>query len=153
MRGFVNRYLEPVITIEIADSDGSFQSHEVVLDTGFTGELALSYETIERLGLNYRNQAQDWTVATGEETTMNEYDGIVLWHGQNRPVVILPNHQRVSPRCFPALRQQAFHRLQERRRSADRRGLAHLDRGRTEGRVTAAFDGLYTTCWAEPTVS
>ena len=89
MRGFVNRNLEPVITIEIADSDGSFQSHEVVLDTGFTGELALSCETIERLGLNYRDQAQNWTVATGEETPMNEYDGVVVWHGQSRPVVIL----------------------------------------------------------------
>ena len=89
MRGYVNRDLEPVVAIEIEDREGDFQSLEAVLDTGFTGDLALPYRTIECLDLTYRGQADDWTLATGDEATMDEYDGVVSWHGQSRRVTVL----------------------------------------------------------------
>ena len=89
IRGYVNRYLEPVVTIEIEDSQGVLQSFEAVLDTGFNGELALPAQTIEKLGLSSRGQALDWTIATGDEAPLAEYDGVVSWHGQSRRVVVV----------------------------------------------------------------
>ena len=89
MRGYVNRYLEPVVAIEIEDRDGALQSFEAILDTGFNGDIGLPVQMIERLGLADRGRALSWTVATGEETAMPEFDGVVSWHGQSRRVIVL----------------------------------------------------------------
>ena len=56
IRGSVTRELDPLVTVNVANSSGVLQSLEVVLDTGFSEELALPYETIRRLGLTYRGQ-------------------------------------------------------------------------------------------------
>ena len=89
MIGYVNRYLEPVVMIEIEDREGTLQSLEAILDTGFNGEIALPAQTIEHLGLSSRGQALDWTVATGDEVPLAEYDGVVSWHDQSRRVVVV----------------------------------------------------------------
>ena len=90
IRGNVNRDLEAVVPIEIEDSNGLLQPHSAVLDTGFTGELALPYYLIESLGLADRVQgSESWTLATGEEAQMVQYVGTVLWHGERRQVTIL----------------------------------------------------------------
>ena len=89
MRGYVNRDLEPVVTIELKSSEGAFQSFEAVLDTGFNGEIALPSHTIERLGLVYRTQVREWVLASGDEVPLAEYDGLVSWHGQVRRVAVL----------------------------------------------------------------
>ena len=89
IRGYVNRYLEPVVTIEMEDNQGDLQSFEAIMDTGFNGELALPAQMIEHLGLSSRGQALGWTVATGDEVPLAEYDGVVSWHGQSRRVVVV----------------------------------------------------------------
>ena len=89
MRGYVNRYLEPVVAIEIEDREGAFQAFDAILDTGFNGEIALPSRTIQRLGLADRGRALDWTVATGEEVELREFDGVVSWHGQRHRVAVL----------------------------------------------------------------
>ena len=40
IRGYVNRYLEPVVTIEVEDKERALHSLEAILDTGFNGEIA-----------------------------------------------------------------------------------------------------------------
>ena len=51
IRGAVTRELDPVVTIEVGDGNGLYRSLEVVVDTGFTGELSLPYDEIQRLNL------------------------------------------------------------------------------------------------------
>ena len=89
MSGYVNRYLEPVVVIEMEDREGAFQSFAAILDTAFNGEIALPVQIIELLGLSSRGQALGWTVATGDEVPLAEYDGVVSWHGQSRRVVVV----------------------------------------------------------------
>lgn len=89
MKGYVNRYLEPVVDIEIEDGEGDIQSFKAILDTGFNGEIALPIQTIERLGLEHRSQIYEWTLASGEEAEMREFTGVVSWHGQSRQVIVL----------------------------------------------------------------
>ena len=83
--GTVSESLDLLVTIEISDRNGVLQALEVILDTGFNGDLALPAEIIQNLGLTYRGQTS-WTLATGEEATMSNYDGVVSWHGQSRDV-------------------------------------------------------------------
>ena len=40
--GRVSAELDPMVTIEFGNGKGSFQSLEVVVDTGFSGELAFT---------------------------------------------------------------------------------------------------------------
>ena len=81
IEGTVNRNIEPVVPIEIADSDGNFHAHDVVLDTGFSGELALPYYLIDSLGLLIRGISPEmWSLATGAEAqitpTAPQYPGM-----------------------------------------------------------------------------
>lgn len=89
MRGYVNRNMEPVVTIEMEDSQGELQSFEAVLDTAFNGEIALPVQMLVLLGLSSRGRALDWTIATGDEVPLAEYDGVVSWHGQRRRVIVV----------------------------------------------------------------
>ena len=90
MKGQINRELEPLVPIEIEAGDGSLQSLEVVLDTAFSGDLALPYSEIERLALPYLGLSMDtWTLATGAEAEMHTYAATIFWHGQRRKVVVI----------------------------------------------------------------
>ena len=86
--GRVSESLDLLVPIEVSDKNGVFLPLEMVLDTGFNGDLALPREVIQNLGLTYRGQTS-LTLATGEEATMSNYDGVVLWHGQPRGVVVI----------------------------------------------------------------
>ena len=88
--GTVNYNLEPVVSIEIEDDQGRLQSYEVIIDTGFSGELALPYHVIDRLGLDYRGPSQEpWAMATGQRESIPEYAGNVNWYGQRRTVTVI----------------------------------------------------------------
>lgn len=89
MRGYVNRHLEPVVTIEMEDREGTLQTFEAILDTAFSGDIAFPIQMIALLSLSGRGQALDWTVATGDEVPLPEYDGVVSWHGQRRRVIVV----------------------------------------------------------------
>ena len=54
IRGSVTPQLTALVDIEVEGHGGVFHSHEVILDTGFNGELALSAEAIQELGLTYK---------------------------------------------------------------------------------------------------
>ena len=85
--GNVNQALDPSIPIDIEGDDGNFHSTEVVLDTGFNGELALPFDAIQRLGLTYRGQSAI-SLAVGE-VLARYYDGTALWHGRRRDLQVL----------------------------------------------------------------
>lgn len=85
--GNVNQALDPSIPIDIEDEDGNFHSTEVVLDTGFNGELALPFDTIRRLGLTYRGPGT-LILAVGEAMA-SYYTGTALWHGRRRDLQVL----------------------------------------------------------------
>ena len=62
----------------------------MVLDTGFSGELALPYSLIERLALTGMGISQDpWILASGAEVLMQTFVGTISWHGRRRDVVVL----------------------------------------------------------------
>ena len=76
------------LTVEIPNSNGQPLPVEVVLDTGFEGELALIVPIIRQLGL----QEYDYGFAEqsdGSFARVAIYRAAVLWDGQSRQVDVI----------------------------------------------------------------
>ena len=61
---------------------------EAVVDTGFSGELALPSDLVQSLGLEY---IDDVPVVLADllQRPVRAYEGVVSWHGRHREVVVL----------------------------------------------------------------
>ena len=86
--GRVSAELDPVVTIEIRDAQDELQPVEVVVDTGFSGELALSPDLVQSLGLQYIDDIPVF-LADQQQQSVRAYEGVVSWHGRHREAVIL----------------------------------------------------------------
>ena len=79
--------LQPRITISVAGSNRVFQTHEAMVDTGFTGWLTLPERNIKELGLTHYGQRR--VILANEEQIATEiYSALTHWHGQPRPVLV-----------------------------------------------------------------
>ena len=88
IRGRLNERLEPTVVVEVLNGDGDRQTVEAVLDTGFSGDLTLSQDLIESLGLDYASEIR-MVLADGEDTTVYSYEGFLNWFGQTRRAEII----------------------------------------------------------------
>lgn len=78
---------EAIIELEIVDANDT-EKVEAIIDTGFTGELTLPGDLIDRLGLP-RIGELPITLGDGNEIDIGLYLGMVLWQGENRIVQVL----------------------------------------------------------------
>ena len=88
IKGTVNRDIEPTLSVEIVRRDGHTLSVDATLDTGFSGDLLLSSETIRQAELSLFDQVAA-VLADGRLTTMDSWRGTILWHGRPRSMVVL----------------------------------------------------------------
>lgn len=79
-------YLKPQIALNIAGSDRVFLTSDVTVDTGFTGWLALPEDVIQKLGLTSYGQRP--ANQAGGVGMFSIYGALVLWHGEQRPVLV-----------------------------------------------------------------
>ena len=86
--GSVSETGDLIIPIRVLDANGHVHRFEVVVDTGFGGDLSLLPYQIQDLGLRLSSPV-DMVLATGLEVLVNAYEGTVLWRGGRRPVRIL----------------------------------------------------------------
>ena len=78
---------EAIIELEIVDANDT-EKVEAIIDTGFTGELTLPGNLIDRLGLP-RIGELPITLGDGNEIDIGLYLGMILWQGENRIVQVL----------------------------------------------------------------
>ncbi len=78
---------EAIIELEVIGINRP-EKIEVVIDTGFTGELTLPSDLIDRLGLP-RVGDLPAILGDGNEVDVDLYLGIVLWQGEERIVQVL----------------------------------------------------------------
>lgn len=83
---------EAIIELEIVDANDT-EKVEAIIDTGFTGELTLPGNLIDRLGLP-RIGELPITLGDGNEIDVDLYLGMVLWQGENRIVQVLRTDSR-----------------------------------------------------------
>lgn len=88
LTGTVSDELQAWVTVEILDSNGQSHPVEVVLDTGFNGDLALPATIIRQLGLleDIRRPA---VTATGDRVILMTFRATVLWNGQSLSVQVV----------------------------------------------------------------
>lgn len=88
IKGEVSGDQQALVTIEIIDAYGRPCPVEVILDTGFTGYLTLSAETIRQLGLAPVGR-RTFELANGELFEFEAYLAAVSWHEQLTDALVL----------------------------------------------------------------
>ena len=83
MASGVVRGLVPVVPLVVRGRDGGLRRYQAVLDTGFTGTVALPAPDAQRLGLP-SPQTEHVTFANGESGNCDVYLADVLWDGQEQ---------------------------------------------------------------------
>ena len=88
IRGHVDADLEAWVSLQMADNDGRFRSIEAVIDTGFSGFLTLSRQSVESLGFRRRRRT-DVILANQVQVSLNVWLAQLLWHERLRSVQVL----------------------------------------------------------------
>jgi predicted aspartyl protease len=87
IQGQVTPDREAVVPIRLRGVQGQELEIDAVLDSGFTEWVALPATTIAALGFPFRG-TMPMGLGDGSRIWMGIYDGLLLWEGQDRPVVI-----------------------------------------------------------------
>lgn len=88
IKGRVDARQRAWIPLETGNGAGNFRPMVFVVDTGFDGDLTLSRESINQLGLAEVAPTMV-TLATGVREQVNTWGGYILWHGRHRYVEVL----------------------------------------------------------------
>ena len=88
LTGTVSDDLQAWVSMELLAESGELVSIDVVLDTGFNGQLALSTSIIQQLEL-LEDISRLAVTATGDRVSLATYRGTVLWDEQPRIVEVV----------------------------------------------------------------
>jgi clan AA aspartic protease len=78
--GSVNALLEAVLPLQIEDASGHLHTIEIVIDTGFTGDMTLPIAQISTLGLP-RVGSTVVRLVDGSLRKIDVHDAILWWDG------------------------------------------------------------------------
>ena len=90
MIGYVtnrNGGLFPTISIHIFDRNNDTHRVSAFIDTGFSGDMTLARQTIQKLRPK-KDGIANLRLADGNIVSANAYVGLILWHGKSREVRI-----------------------------------------------------------------
>ena len=76
------------LPVQIQDGNGRWQTLRVVLDTGFTGQLALPESAVRQLGLELNDETRV-TPATGPTARVLAGVALIDWQGQPTPARVV----------------------------------------------------------------
>ena len=88
LTGTVSDELQAWVPVEVLDGNGQPRPVEVVLDTGFNGDLALTPSVIRQLNLPLESN-RPAILANGDRVSLPAYRATVLWYGQPRTVLVI----------------------------------------------------------------
>lgn len=88
MHGTVTADREAMIDLEVSGSDHQAQRIEAIIDTGFNGFLTLPGSLVSGLKLPLVGNRRA-TLGDGSVVVLDVYLATVLWHDQDREVLVL----------------------------------------------------------------
>lgn len=86
--GYVNQGLEPIVPVAVLDRNGHRWRLEVVVDTGFDGDLTLPQSSISELGLPWQGPVE-MVQADGRAVKCHRYAATIIWEGERRPIEVM----------------------------------------------------------------
>ena len=86
IRGRVGPDLGPTVPVDLIANNGEVHTVDMVLDSGFNGDLSLPVEFIRRLGFQYYDDIE-LKLADGEVVEFRVWEGRVNLHGRTRRVM------------------------------------------------------------------
>ena len=86
--GQVTANREAVIELEIVSQNQQIERVEAVIDTGFNGYLTLPSDLVNLLNLQLAGNRRA-TLGDGNTVVLDVYLAKVIWHGQEREVIVL----------------------------------------------------------------
>lgn len=92
--GYVNRNLDPMVAVSVVDDNGHRWRQEVIVDTGFNGDLTLPRDIIQEMGLRLYGLSEV-TLADGQINLYYHYEATVLWEGVIRPVYVMESEDQL----------------------------------------------------------
>ncbi len=87
IEGTVNENFEATVRLTLRGVVREGREIEAIIDTSFTGYLALPTSLIRRHNLSWKGRGQA-LIADGSLYVFDEYIGTVLWNGQDRTVEV-----------------------------------------------------------------
>ena len=84
--GKVNPHLAPLVPLDLIASSGEIHTVDMMLDTGFNGDLSLPREIIRQLGFQLFDDVAS-RLADGQEVRLRGWEGRVVLHGRLRWVL------------------------------------------------------------------
>lgn len=87
IRGIVTAGGEPVVKVRVVGPTQVEELVDALIDTGYTGFLALPSHLITKLDLIYRGPGSAG-MADGSQIRFNTYDALIEWDGAPRPVLV-----------------------------------------------------------------
>jgi clan AA aspartic protease len=87
IQGTVNARLEPTLRLQVRTADGTEKEIEFVVDTGFSGKLALPTSVVSLLGLHRRSGIHA-TFADGSSKMVDTCQCEVFWFGKWRQEIV-----------------------------------------------------------------
>jgi clan AA aspartic protease len=88
MTGKMTALREVIVRLTVTGPGQHWQAVDVVLDTGFNGFLTLPSHMVRALHLSFVGNRRA-TLADGSTVVLDLYLATVLWHGQEREVLVL----------------------------------------------------------------
>jgi clan AA aspartic protease len=88
MRGFVTAALEAILPLEVQDASGKRINVDAVVDTGFTGQLALPAAVIDMLSFPVQG-VRSAILGDGSRIMVDVYEAQVVWNDELREVQLL----------------------------------------------------------------
>lgn len=88
MKGVVTAALEAVLSLEIQDATGKRINVDAVIDTGFTGQLALPAAVVDMLSFPVQG-VRSALLGDGRRVMADVYEAQVIWDGELREVQLL----------------------------------------------------------------
>ena len=88
MKGRVTAALEAILQLEIQDVNGKRITVDAVIDTGFTGQLALPTAVVDMLSFPVQG-VRSAMLGDGRRVMVEVYGAQVLWQGELREVQLL----------------------------------------------------------------
>jgi clan AA aspartic protease len=78
---------EALIALHVRGADQTERQIEAVIDTGYNGYLTLPGHMVSSLQLSFAGHRRG-TLADGSVTVLDVYMATVVWHGQEREVLV-----------------------------------------------------------------